>query len=222
MQYLTAHLVSTSAGPATNAFLHDSNNELIGVMCDVRPGNNAVISYLDVWFPEPLRPEQIQQSLAYAKQHLEKDDSEIPFKLTLSGITVGFGCTIGVFKQRLYATHFDGLATRAMALAVNPKHWSDSVPRAPLQVTISQVEDTITYALTPESIRRLQEIHGADWFPKRVNIDQFDRMDIEAMQGSINSDLVQTITDVPLTHISKYGGIKFVNQGTDTIVWRYP
>jgi hypothetical protein len=222
MLYLTAHLVSADGGFATNAFLHDSNNELMGVMCDVRPGNNPVISYLDIWLPEPLRPQEILQSLTHAKQHLERDDSEIPFKLTTSGITVGFGCTIGVFKQRQYAAHFDRLATRAMLLANDPKHWSDVVPRAALQVTISQVDDIITYALTRESIDRLQKIHGADWIPKRVSVDQFDRMDIEALQGSLNSDLVQTITDIPLTHISKYGGIKFVNQGNGAIVWRYP
>ena len=57
---------------------------------------------------------------------------------------------------------------------------------------------------------------------KRVSVDQFDLMDLEALHGSINADLVQTMTDIPLSHISKYGGIKYINAITGKTIWQYP
>jgi hypothetical protein len=225
MLYLTAHLVNTNEGTkAINAFLHAENNELMGAMCEVRPGNNHVLSYLDVWVPGPLplRINDIQSSLSAAREHLHREDTEIPFTLKTSGINVEFGCTIGVFKDKRYTHDFTELEKRIVALAKDPHHWSPAVPRAALVATIARNEDTIVYTMTDESKRRLLEIHGKHWVAKRVSVDQFDLMDLEALHGSINADLVQTMTDIPLSHISKYGGIKYINAITGKTIWQYP
>jgi hypothetical protein len=223
MFYLSAHVVTTHEGArAINALLHDENNELMGAMCDVRPGRNQVLSYLDVWFPGPIRYEEIKNSLIAAKDHLHRADTELPLSLTTSGIKVEFGCTIGVFEGDQYGNDFAALEERALALVKEPRHWSAVVPRAALQVNVIQKDDTVTYALTEESKRRLFEVHGKNWFAKRIIADQFGLMDLEALQGNIKPDLVQTMTDIPLSDISRFGGIKFVDTATQKIIWRYP
>ena len=222
--YLTAHIVKTDDGrEATNAFLHAPNNELIGVMCEIQPGNNQVISYLDLWLHEPLMASDIDELATVARDHIEREDSEIPFKLQVSGNAIGFGCTLGAFRSSAYKDHFSQLVEGAKRLAANPHHWDKVVPKVALQVTVDREPDNkIVYSLTDESARRLREFHGPGWMPKRIAVDQFDLMDIEVMRGNINAELVHAITDVPLSHIARHGGITFVNGLNNGIVWRYP
>ena len=132
--YLTSHRVRTSTGESgINVFLHGPANcpqppfdtiktislvadvnpgKILDSDCDIKPGGNLVLSYLDIVAADPIDMDVLQTAL---EEFLRKIvNTPLPVSLIIDGIGIRFGATYGL--DDALSEEFKALVGRALVL----------------------------------------------------------------------------------------------------------
>jgi hypothetical protein len=238
--YLTAHRVRTDAGrEGINVFLHitgyhidNPSQELAKVegepgtltaaSCEIAPGHNQVLCYLDIIAVDDVRAEGLKALYSAGKALLNNEPDQVPFQMTSGNALMRLGCTIGHLHSHRHLTDFDLLWERSMCVLVERPVPSWLGQQASLVIVQQQINDQLIYALDDSSFARVQAIKGPKWLRRRFTVDIFDRMDVEQMQGDITTSIISSITGLELDQIAHMGGVSIIHQRTGRVIAKYP
>ncbi len=236
--FLTAHRVDTGQRQGINAFLYQSGRiidqpdlelaalerdpgELAAAACDIAPGQNDVLSYLDIIANDGCQATDLTQLRASSTEVLRNEPERLPLLLKSGNQLVRFGCTIGHHQAGRHLDDYDQLWDRALAvLAERPvPSWLNGQS---LIILRGQVGDQLIYELDEASFKRVKARKGPRWPQHRFTVDVFDQMDIESMHGDITESIITAITGLGLDDLKDMGGVTILHRPTGTELYRYP
>ncbi|MBM4355945.1 MAG: hypothetical protein FJ109_19515, partial [Deltaproteobacteria bacterium] len=218
--YITAHRVKSSQGAVgINAFLHEHTSDewsrlgwsppsilavaegvigrTVAQRCDLAPGGNSVLSYLDVAAPERTTVSAVETALDELRRLIETAHAKpYGFESPVSGshgeVGYRFGAVMGLWDQAL--DEYDELRIRVMDLLGSERR----VPvteRKPLRILMLFDKDGYHFRLSPESEQQVREAHaGGPWVPARLHIGPDEMMAFENIHGDIYPHVVIALT----------------------------
>ncbi|HET7500598.1 MAG TPA: hypothetical protein VFK02_06325 [Kofleriaceae bacterium] len=238
--YLTAHHVRAGDGSAgINAYLSrhspadqhridwnhldiarivdEIGGETVMQSIELRPGGNAVLSYLDVVAPEGTDPGFIADSLRMFEHYVKADN--FPAIMTAPRIGLRFGVIIG--RQRLAVAEFRRLRSHVLLLLGIPSQ-SKVRQRAlsasrPIRIVVTRDEGGEVYELTTESAERVVAARP-EFIPASVRLLGENKGDFSGAAEHLYSIVVTSVTGLSNAQIGQLGGVEVV-QG-DRVLWR--
>lgn len=238
--YLTSHHVRTDDGrDAVNAFLYGFPVAPDGVMdglervktdpgrlaftdCEIPPGHNQVLSYLDVVADDAATLAELESARESSRTALHDDPRMVPFRLKAGPVAVEFGCTIGERDSRRHLRDFDALWRKALVLRGNrtAPPWFGG----PLDIVVS-LEDrgglpAERYELAEDGVRRLRLRHGPDWAPRRFWAEPMVREGYQQDHGDFLPVITHALTDIADDEeLAAMGGVRIFRNGRVVREW---
>lgn len=234
--YLTAQkTLPDEGGSAINAYLHlhagriepdrvmsvlenveATNGNLAFAQCDRRPGQAAVLAYLDAVADNAVERRDLEAAFATARNALANETRGVPFRLKVGPVAVEFGCTIGVRDGGTALAEFDVLSARALKLERErtPPPW---LSRDPLDVYVNTEERgndlADRYELSPDASRRVAHLQRAGWRATRFWTEHAVRQDFVGDHGDFLPVIVSALINLPEETVEAMGGVRIVEGG---------
>ena len=236
--YVTAQRVRSSRGETgINSFLHSHENEgevvwdppdldfitndnpgrLVAELVEVSPGNNSVLSYLDVAVEDSATSSDLTTALGTFGNGLDPDRQ--PWRRIVNGFAIEF--YIGVQNLDEAAAEFGCLKARVLQLVQTrpPPRW---LLETPLTVNVKIDEQAAAYSLDDESGRRVQKRHQNSWTSPRVAIEHETRQYFEKLWGDVIEHIVPVLTGLDIEAVVDMGGVRFVDVRTGKELSKWP
>lgn len=238
--YLTAHRVKDRDGRADiNAFLYLHNkHELPASVWDspdvvfiaekapgtlvksvnaIPPGNNSVVSYLDVVARNGTSHDVLQTALMDIRSSLARDPSQSVW--TGQPVGVRFSLNRGLVGGE--GEEFSCLMNAALnvfSVGENLVLSSD----VPLTILLTTDADGAVFALDEESTQRVLRQHEHPFTPRgRLVIKHQDRLAFENIYGDLIQHVATMLTELAPDKIAGLGGVRIVKEGSAEIVREY-
>ena len=164
---------------------NENPGKLIAESVDIVPGNNAVLSYVDIVGREGLDNVRIREFLHQTEQDVDRHfkESQVPFTDFIPDIVVKFGISYGLRGQEV--REYKALAERAIGLFESPEppRWRTEAPW--IVIERETCDDQERFSLATETVERLQEIHEENWSCSRVSIDRHSRCEFDFTHGDL-------------------------------------
>jgi hypothetical protein len=237
--YLTSHRIRTDDGhEGINTFLHMTGHQddpgsrlaiidiepgtLVAAHCDVAPGRNQVLCYLDIVAPDETTAADLRTLRSTGRMFLDGEPNQIPFQISSGSAVMRLGCTIGHHRTQRHITDYDLLWNSALqVLTERPvPPWLGQAN--PLTIVQQQIGDQLVYMLDDSSLSRVQTLKGPHWLRRRFSVDLFDKIDVEQMQGDITPSIITSITGLELEQLAQMGGVKIIHSRTGHVIAQYP
>jgi hypothetical protein len=168
------------------------------------PGNNAVISYLDVIAPDAMTPEQMTESLEKLDGYIAMSDP--PIRRKIDAIQIHFGAVLALAGEPA-RREFHQLARAALRLV--PR--TTPVP-SPLILRASVEPDGVIYQLDEESRQRL----GAPATSVRMSSDTAHDF------GAVLPEIALLLTRFTLDELAAAGGARIVDASSQRVLANWP
>ncbi len=199
---------------------YENRGKLIAESVDLVPGGNSVPSFVDILSKEGLDKECIQNFLDQIESDIEDhfQDSYVPIAKSVRDIAVKFGITYGLQGQEI--REYKALTERAMRLLESPEppRWRSENPWIVIYVSYCQETGDLkeAFSLSPETAKKLKQMHGKSWIPARISIDISDgtKMAFQSMHGDLIQHIAPILTDLTLEQIAIQGGLILHDQST--------
>lgn len=177
--------------------------KLVAESVDIEPGGNSVLSFVDIVGSEKLDKERIQDFLDQLEP--EVNDIHSHFTKSAQDIAVRFGIIYELKGHELL--EYKALTKRAMRLFVSrePPRWSTNQPWIEIHRDVSDNQET--FRLTPETAKKLKQIHGGTWTSARVSVDRHTKFNFESLHGDLIQHIAPIMTGLTLEQIAAHGGL---------------
>ena len=198
---------------------YENPGKLIAESVDLVPGGNAVLSFVDIVGKENLDQKYIQGFLDQKERDIEHhfQEKHVPFTDSNQDIAVQFGVSYGLRGQEV--REYKALTERAMLLFESPEppKWRSENPWIVIHRDISHNQGTFTqgtFRLSPETARKLKQLHGETWDSSIVSIDRHTEDNVELIHGDLIQHIAPVLTDLTLEQIAAQGGLILHDQST--------
>jgi len=175
----------------------------------LRPGGNAVLSYVDLVSAEPIPPEEIGKIVEMIVREATKSER---------GRLRGTGWWAAYFASgtpTMRQQEIRGLNDALVRMAAQRENAIE-----PLQIIVSRDDERWIFYLAPESLARVPaEVNGQPR-PERVTIPFDVAQDFRMIHGELYPHVVQWLTNMSRDEIAREGGVEFLHDGQR--VWNLP
>lgn len=237
--YITAHRILTEdRKEAINSFLHETGHvidypeheletvesnagKLIAALCDLPPGRNHVMAYLDIIAPDEATKVDLLTLRKTAQMTLH-GSGDVPLVLKAGRTALRFGCVRGYYQSRRFLTEFDLLWNRSIELFSTRPLPPWMAGGSPLIIREQQIGDQLIYSLDDASQDRVQARKGIRWGRRRFTVDIFDQIEAERALGDLTPSIISAITGLDLSELMQMGGVKIIHDRTDRVLYEYP
>ena len=184
--------------------------KLIAESVDLVPGGNAVLSFIDIVGKEDLDKECIQHFLDQMECSVK--NIHTPITKSAPDLAVKFGITLGLKGQEV--REYKTLKERAMRLLESPEppKWRSENPWIVICCESSDYQRT--FSVSPETAKKLKQIHGETWESVGVSIDRHTKHNVELIHGDLIQYIAPMLTDLTLEQIAVQGGLVLYNPAT--------
>lgn len=238
--YLTAHRVEARDGrTGINAFLYlHGEHELpasvwdspdvvfiaekapgnpVRSVTDIPPGNNSVVSYLDIVARNGTSHDVLQSALLSIRSLLARDPSRSIW--TGQPVGVRFSLNRGlVGGEDEEFSYLMNAALNVFGAGQDMVLSSD----APLTMILTTEADKAVFTFDQESTQRVVRQHERPYTPPtRLTIKHEDRLAFENIYGDLIQYVVIGMTDLTPDKIAGLGGVRIVRGGSGEIVREY-
>lgn len=195
---------------------YENRGKLIAESVDLVPGNNAVLSFVDIVGKKGLNQEYIQNFLDQMESDIKDhfQEKNIPFTDSDRDIAVRFGITYGLNGQEI--REYRALKERAMHLfqSQEPPMWRSENPWIVIYCSISDNQET--FRLSPETAEKLKQMYDESWIPERISVDlnHGTKRTFKSMHGDLIQHIAPILTDLTLEQIAVQGGLILHDQST--------
>ena len=191
---------------ATPDELMSHSGEVFAVRYDVRPGGNAVLSYLDVFAPDDADLAGILSRADY-RTTADREDSIIVFH-----------ATDAVRRRGLEEAEFDRLRAAIIEVSSDPGRFPATAPR-PFRIWIDRFGDKIRFVLDAEDEARAGV--EADAVSVQVTQDVLDDW-IVTQPTSILDHIAPAVCGMSQERLFAEGGVEFRWRGSDEVAHAWP
>lgn len=198
--------------PNLQVIVESYPGELFAQNINIVPGNNHVMSYLDVVASDDITLEQVIERLDKFKERIHQDSHSFTDEEDV--VCIGFGLQIGLGGHQV--EEFETLVKQVLDLFNHPKHHQTAER---LVVNILEEDQEVQFSLPQGTIQRLREIHGSEWQPTNLKIDHNTQYDFELFYGNIIDHLLPVILQLDKEQILNLGGVQINGPGGDTFLW---
>lgn len=240
--YLTAHHVRARDGATgINAFLGSHAEPTPGIdwatpdisaiadarpgravlqSLEVKPGGNAVLSFLDVAAPDGTSPGFIADSLRLFEHYVA--EGPLPARWSSRHVALRFGANLGL--EPLRVAEFRRLRTRAlMLLGVSDESKLRRAPTrlmAPLRITVDRDRDGASYQLDEPSAIRVLQVRPDLSATTRIRVSDDTHDAFRALVGELHPHIAMSLTGLTESQLARLGGVELAD--ADVVVWRLP
>lgn len=238
--YLTAHRIRSQRGESgINAFFHKHGDtevpdmswdspdirlvadmfpgSLVAESVDIAPGNNQVLSYLDVVAVDTTEEARITEALEEVGNRVEME--RLPLFHVAKGIGIRFELTLG--KYNVKGEEYKELKARVLRLLENPvpPAWKKE---SPLIVEVKTSDRGLTFSLDGDSVERVREKYRGDWTSSRVTVDSETKDLFEKIHGDVIRHIIPVLTGLTLEQVAEMGGVRLRNVSNGQVWEEWP
>lgn len=186
---------------------NENPGKLIAESVDIVPGNNAVLSYVDIVGREGLDKVSIREFLHQKEQDVDRHfkETQVPFTDSVHDIVIKFGISYGLRGQEV--REYKALAERAIGLfeSREPPRWRTETPW--IVIEREMCDDQERFSLATETAERLREIHEENWASSRISIDRQTKCNFEFTHSDLIQHVAPILTELTLEQIAAQGGM---------------
>jgi len=237
--YLTAHrIISREGKVGINAFLHKHSDievpnisweepdidliadlfpgSLVAESIDIAPGNNQVLSYLDVVTADSTEITKVVNALE--KIESEVETQKPPLVEMVEGVGIRFALQFGRYDIKLQ--EYRELKNRSLNLLKNPvpPPWQTGLP---LIVDVSINDQGLAFSLDADSTKRVRDKHGGAWASSRVIVGYETKHEFERIHGDVIRHIIPVLTGLSLEQVAAMGGVRLRDMSIGQ-EWEWP
>ncbi|MBM4354707.1 MAG: hypothetical protein FJ109_13120 [Deltaproteobacteria bacterium] len=211
-----------SWGPPDIAVISEGKpGKLVAATCDVPPGGNSVLSYLDVAAPDGTDLNALRGALQVLRGKI-REGSRHAVPALVGNITARFWVGREHDEPEKMPREFDCLVGRILVLLETPLE-EKVEPQVPLEIVFHVDEKGYHFELSPESADRVRAAHRpARWRKSRFQVAPDVMLDFESMHGDIYPYVATQVTGLRLEAVVKLGGVVFILLPNGKRVRRWP
>lgn len=194
-------------------------------LVSVRPGGNAVDSYLDVVTPDDVSEDELRaflQDCAGALPEQPKPAHPVRRDRTWNSddgnVVARFNWSSRI--PRTAGDELSRLAERVLSVIEDFRASDRGRTQAPLEIYAAQHEDHTALVLSPESIERLEGEVGQQHFSDRVTIDHDTLVVFQQIHGRFWPHAAELLISVEPDVLERMGGVCVIDRDSKRVLWK--